>query len=162
MAYDASSDTGYGILGAIGYDFGMFRLEGEIGYRKNDFEQLTGGGRTLGFEGDQSVLSFMGNGYFDIETNSAFTPYFLLGLGYANVDVSDVKTTDDTTADNFDDSVFAYQFGVGVGYAVTDSVILDLNYRYFATSDLEYDALHGKIEGDCSTHNILFGIRYAF
>lgn len=159
---EAQSDMGVGILGAIGYDWGRVRLEGELGYRKNSFDQIATPTGTEGLEGDQDVWSFMVNGAFDIETGSALTPYVLVGLGWAKIDINDFKRASVTRFDTFDDSVFAYQFGVGVGYAVTDSLIFDISYRYFTTSDPEYDDPAGNIEGECSAHNILLGLRFAF
>jgi opacity protein-like surface antigen len=49
-----------------------------------------------------------------------------------------------------DDTVFAYQFGVGAGYAVTETVTLDCKYRYLRT------------EVASPSHNIIAGIRVAF
>ncbi|MFH2219221.1 MAG: outer membrane protein [Pseudomonadota bacterium] len=159
---NVESNTGFGILGAVGYDFGMYRLEGELGYRKNDYDTMTNPTGSAAAEGDQTVWSFMVNGIVDIENDTPFTPYFLLGLGWASLDVNEIKAAGDPTASNYDDSTFAYQFGVGVGYAVTESVTLDLSYRYFATSDPSYDDPAGAVDGEYSTHNIFFGARFAF
>ena len=37
------------------------------------------------------------------------------------------------------DTVLAYHFGAGVGYRLTDNVILQAGYRLQAASDLEFD-----------------------
>ncbi len=58
---EGSYDLGFMVGGALGYDFGAFRAEGEIAYRTNDFDEASSGGVTLPAEGDTSALSFMAN-----------------------------------------------------------------------------------------------------
>ncbi len=60
--------------------------------------------------------------------------------------------------ENDDDTVFAYQVGAGVGYAVTEKVSFDVKYRYFATSDPEFDTT----KAEYSSHNVYAGIRVTF
>ena len=36
---EIKSDTGFRVGGALGYDFGKFRAEGEISYRTNDTDE---------------------------------------------------------------------------------------------------------------------------
>ena len=90
----------------------------------------------------------MVNGFYDVENKTPFTPYIGGGIGFANVDL-----------DSEDDRVFAYQLGIGVGYAIDEVITLDLGYRYFATSDPEF---LGGIKAEYSSHNLLVGIRVTY
>ncbi len=154
---DTEFDTGMVIEGAVGYDFGMFRAEVEIGYRKNDIDEFSALGGSASGDGDFDALSLMANGYLDLENQTAFTPYIGAGIGSAKVSVNDMSIGGILLGDE-DDSVFAYQFGVGVGYSATESLIIDLAYKYFATSDPDFD----PVEAEYDSHNISIGIRYTF
>ncbi len=57
-----SFDPGWNITGALGYDMGMFRVEGEIGYRMIDVDEVTIGGVLFPADGDVTALTFMANG----------------------------------------------------------------------------------------------------
>ena len=74
MEYDA----GVAVIAALGYRMQQFRFEGEIGYQVNDFDQQSGFGQNLDLEGDQTALSFLANVYYDIPTNSRFTPFMVM------------------------------------------------------------------------------------
>lgn len=154
---EAEFDTGVVFEGAVGYDFGMYRLEAEIGYRKNDVDTFSDFGGTVVGGGDVDTLSFMVNYYFDFENHTFLTPYFVTGIGFAEVSANDISVANYPVGSE-DDTVFAYQFGVGVGYSVLESLIIDVGYKYFATSDPEFDF----IEAEYSSHNVFFGIRCFF
>ena len=79
------------------------------------------------------------------------------GIGFAGVSAEDLAAAG-VSVSSYDDTVFAYQFGVGVGYAVEESVTLDFGYRYFATSDPEFNGAEFEFE----SHNISFGVRIIF
>ena len=143
---DMEFKPGYGIAAIGGYDYGDFRLEGEITYRTNDIDTISMSTMSLNdVDADVSTLSLMVNGFYDVETDTPFAPYIGGGVGFANVDL-----------DSEDDIVFAYQLGLGVGYAIDENVTLDLGYRYFATSNPEFE---GGIEAEYTSHNIVLGIR---
>ena len=137
-------DTGLALGLALGYDFGNARVEGEIAYQKNDFNKMSLLGVDIDLTGDATLLSLLVNGYYDFANSSVFTPYIGGGLGFAKVEV--------------DDTVFAYQMGIGVGYAVNEKVTIDTKYRYFATSDIEFYTT----ETEFASHNFLFGARVSF
>lgn len=164
LSGEAEFDTGYNVGVAAGYDFGTARLEAEVAYRENDFDQIeftTSGGALLPLlpdgtyvadaEGELTTLSFMVNGFWDIENASPVTPYLGAGAGLANVD-----------DDDDDDTVFAYQFAAGVGVELTPTIILDIGYRYFATDDPEFDDDGWDYESEYVTHNANLGFRFMF
>ena len=154
---DTEFDTGIGVEAAMGYDFGMFRAEGEIGYRKNDVDTFSILGVSLVGGGDIDALSFMVNGYLDFENQTALTPYIGAGVGVAKVSANDISIGGVALSDE-DDTVFAYQLGVGIGYSVTESLTIDLAYKYFATEDPDFEGT----KAEYGSHNILFGVRINF
>lgn len=156
---EISSDTGYSIGLVLGAEFEYnFRLEAAIGYQANDFDEVSAYGYTASVDGDLSIWTIMLNGYYDFKNSTAFTPFIMAGIGFAEID-ADLDSIAGYNLDlSDDDSVFAYQFGLGVGYALNDSVTLDLKYVYFATEDPDFDGLNAEI----SSHNAVLGIRFNF
>ena len=148
---NTSYDTGWAIGAALGYNFGNTRVEGEVAYQKADEDKAKDSFGSWDATGDISALSFLVNGYYDFTNSSAFTPYLSAGLGFAKVKVTDIGY-------NADDTVFAYQVGAGVGYALNKNVTLDVKYRYFATSDAKFEYETREF----ASHNLLFGVRVNF
>ena len=152
-------DTGLAFGAALGYDFNRFRMEGEISYQTNDVDKIGAQGVFFSATGDATALSFLINGYYDFKNSSKLTPYISAGLGFAQVEFNNLNISGlGFSGSNDEDTVFAYQIGMGIGYAVTEKVTIDLKYRYFGTEDSEYDTT----EAEFSSNNILFGVRFNF
>jgi len=152
-------DTGLAFGAALGYNFSRFRVEGEISYQKNDVDKIGAQGVFLDATGNARALSFSINGYYDFKNRSAFTPYISAGLGFAQVEFNDLDISGlGFSGSSDEDTVFAYQIGIGVGYAVTEKVTIDVKYRYFGTEDSEYDTT----EAEFASNNFLFGVRINF
>jgi len=152
-------DTGLFFGAALGYDFNRFRVEGEIFYQTNDVDKIGALGVFFDATGDATALSFLISGYFDFVNSSAFTPYVSAGLGCAQVEFNDLNISGSGfPGSSDDDSVFAYQIGIGIGYAVTEKVTIDVKYRYFGTENSEYDTT----EAEFASNNFLFGVRVYF
>jgi len=152
-------DTGLAFGAALGYNFSRFRVEGEISYQKNDVDKIEAQGVFLDATGNARALSFLINGYYDFKNRSAFTPYISAGLGFAQVEFNDLDISGlGFSGSSDEDTVFAYQIGIGVGYAVTEKVTIDVKYRYFGTEDSEYDTT----EAEFASNNFLFGVRINF
>lgn len=154
---DAEFDTGVGVGAALGYDFGTTRVEGEVAYRTNDFDKLSTQTKSDESTGDCNSWSFLLNCFFELEGDSPVSLYFVAGLGLSEISVDDV-TRAGRPVGNYSDTVFAYQFGTGLGYAINESVTLDLGYRYFATSDADFDGT----DFEYATSNFTIGARFAF
>ena len=150
-------DPGFATSFAGGVNFGMFRVEGEIGYQVNDFDKasICSGGYCVSgnaSSGDASALSMLGNFYIDFVNNTPFTPFITAGMGVARIGLNDIDGHD------YDDTVFAYQVGVGVAFAINKNMNIDLKYRYFATTDPDFEG----IEAEFASHNVYCGFRYTF
>lgn len=122
------------------------------------------------FKNDISIQTVMLNVYWDFYNSTSFTPYITGGAGVAFID-EDYSTTGLTTTGVSKSSTnLALNAGVGVGWSLTESLILDLQYRYDYYGDgkkvdLTGAAAVGNYEAqakDLSTHSVLAGIRYQF
>jgi len=136
--------TGYDVDLIGGYDFGMFRLEGELGYKRsalksarfnNAFITAFNTGAGTSYTGDEfdlnghtSVLSGMINGLVDFGGNGGVGAYAGGGFGRARV-----KELGDS------DSAWAWQLLAGVYMPVSDNIDVGLKYRYFRTGNLNFD-----------------------
>lgn len=166
LSLNIDYDTGLALDLAMGYRFGAVRLEGEIAYQKNDFNDVTVNGvgslngTGVAYSGDTKTTSFLINGYYDFENDSAFTPYLAAGLGFARVKegfaLPDFGYGPMSWSDS--DTVFAYQIGAGCEYAVTPTISIDARYRYFGTSDPSF----GSTDAEFSSHNLMLGARFKF
>ncbi|MCI5144886.1 MAG: hypothetical protein D3923_05005, partial [Candidatus Electrothrix sp. AR3] len=77
------------VLGAVmGYDVKNIRLEGEVTYQQNDYDQVSDSmGGYKDAAGDLTNLSFLFNGYYDFCNKSPFTPFFGAGIGVSQIEV---------------------------------------------------------------------------
>lgn len=175
-------DPGFGVAGAVGYEFGNgVRLEGEIGYRQNDLDTIKLVGVEGDFsDGDLSTLSFMSNLFYDFtfgfpHTGSPWKPYVVGGIGVAEVSINNavvgtfsvdgmpVPELPNLPFADDENTVFAYQAGAGIGYAVNQQTTVSLDYRYFATEDPSFTDVDGlEFESDYETHNVSLSLRYRF
>ena len=128
---------GYDVDVIGGYDFGMFRLEGELGYKTAKtksarvstafVDALNAGGGTafttstnFGINRKVSAYSAMVNGLLDFGGESGFGGYAGAGAGYANVHQF-----------NGSKGKFAWQLLAGVYMPVSENIDVGLKYRYF-------------------------------
>lgn len=157
---DAAGDkaklkAGYGLLGAVGCDYGSYRFEAEAGYADNNLKTYNG----IDLDGDISVYSLMANAYYDIDAGGSVTPYIGAGVGVAQVSGHNiVESGTSGTPVNDNEMALAYQIGAGVAIPLTSTVDLDARYRYFATTDFSTD--FGNLNVD--SHNVLLGLRVKF
>ncbi len=168
------TDSTVALGGAVGYNWMdndlPIRTELEYMY-KGDFKyKYSDSNSTLTDKIDLHTL--MLNVYWDFYNSTAFTPYLNGGVGVAWVKEK-FSTDTITSAITSDKSSktsanFAFNVGAGVGWSLTDSVILDLAYRYnyygdgtkvTATGTNSEVTTHVK---DIGTHDVVLGLRYEF
>ncbi|MBN2246107.1 MAG: porin family protein [Candidatus Aminicenantes bacterium] len=149
------TDTQSGLYPSIGaghYDnWGHFRVEFDISYRRNSISDIeivemdVVGLSIKGGEGDVTTLSFLLNGWYDLDITERWTVYFGGGLGVGRISlekvyietapvVSNPKVTKTLYIDD-SDWKFAMQAGAGITFALSSAFFVDLGYRYFLTSD---------------------------
>ena len=143
----AFSNSGITLYGAIGSDFGNYRIEGELGYQRNTVSNFTKDISSAGsflpsstvtdLSGNVSVISIMANGYYDIHAGG-IDPYITAGVGGASISFNDINAPASSlqysgSNANAQATAIAYQIGAGIGIPVSKAVKLDVRYRYFAT-----------------------------
>jgi opacity protein-like surface antigen len=135
---------GYDVDAIAGYDFGMFRLEAELGYKRAKADELqvdqglidliedeTGEIITdddVDIGGSVKVLSLMGNGLLDFGGDGLG---FYAGGGFGRAKVK---------AFGESDSAWAMQLIAGVRTAISDNIDAGLKYRYFRTGKLDFES----------------------
>ncbi|WP_419176872.1 outer membrane protein [Desulfosediminicola sp.] len=154
-----SADSGYAMTGALGYDFGGFRLESELGYQGNSIDTARVGGLSLPASGDMTIYSGLLNLYVDFRNESNITPYITAGMGLAHVamDSFDVAGIVSSTS-KYTDTVMIGQVGGGLEMAVNENLALDVRYRYMMTEEAHL----GYLNSELSSHNVYAGLRFKF
>lgn len=129
-SYSFDGDMGWLLGAAVGAHItDNLRGEIELSYSQIDLTTATSGGVTVDvLDGTGAATYLLGNLWYDISTDSGFTPYIGGGLGAGHVSTSGTLPG----PDGFDVEGWgvAYQIGAGVKFAVADNVDLDLGYRY--------------------------------
>ena len=162
---DWAYDFGYTFGGAVGYDFGDFRVDVEVAYLS-----VRGDVTFSGKKDDKAdnltlaVVAGTANAWYDIDTGTPFTPYVGAGAGGANVSAT-IKDTPDYKGTGW---AFAYLGGAGVTYAITPQIEIDLGYRLLGALGVEVTHANYVPDVDASftpsimTHRLALGVRFAF
>ena len=168
---DTAFDPGFNLALAVGHTFRTesplsFRTEAELGYLvlEADQHQISGLGTFSGSaaSGDASAVVGLANAYVDYQLG-AFTPFVSAGIGYADLDLDNVGTTPTGQVLDTDENGVAWQVGVGTAYAVSDTLNIDLSYRYSGIEDVGVTANDGTSSDlDFRNHQVTIGIRKAF
>ncbi|WP_277981945.1 outer membrane protein, partial [Sphingomonas phyllosphaerae] len=137
------SKYGWDVDGIIGYDFGAFRLETEVGYRRasvDSFRTTAGvpisgtaqlpAGTYDNVGGRTSALSFMVNGLLDFGEDDGLQGFVGGGAGVARVQARLNPTSSYTLLDD-SDTVFAWQALAGIRAPLSDHLDVSLKYRFF-------------------------------
>ena len=159
-------DTGVYAGGTGGFDFGFFRLEGELSYRYSEINTITDQDSGIQFpnvDGNLGVFAMMANAYIDLHNASPITPYVGGGIGFAVLNLSDTFGGGGLLYEENDDTVFAYQVGAGLEIALNPRISLDVGYRYFGTDTARFESgITGTTELKFVSHNALVGVRVKF
>jgi outer membrane protein OmpA-like peptidoglycan-associated protein len=143
-------DTGWAAGGKIGYDFVGPRLELEGMYRQNNGTGTVGypNGTFATRSGTINQVSVMANALYDFMPGATITPYIGAGAGIAFVDpsISPGCTMCSTQ--------FAYQGIVGIGYNMAPGWRLDLDGRYYGTTN------PGQYQNN--NFSVMLGLTYKF
>lgn len=113
------------------------------------------------------IHTLMLNVYWDFYNSSDFTPYINAGVGAAWIN-EDFSATTVTAGSDSTTTNLAANIGAGVGWNITDSVILDLAYRYDYYGDgkkVTHTSTNAEITSqvkNIGTHKALLGLRYQF
>jgi len=119
---NVSPQTGWAVGGVIGYDFVGPRVEIEGVYRQNNTNLWIPGAAINGQNGQLGILA---NLLYDFMPGSVITPYIGAGAGIGFVDSNASLSS----------TVFAYQGIVGVSWNVDTNFRVNLDGRYYGTSN---------------------------
>jgi opacity protein-like surface antigen len=118
-------------------------------------------GRVNG-SGDMTADSLLLNFIGVLHGNSRWSPHAGIGIGAARIEASNLKVSGQPLS-NDTATVFAYQLGVGVDYALTGVLALDVGYRFFGSSKPEFTETGGrKFETGYYNHSLVLGLRLGF
>ncbi|MEI8102293.1 MAG: outer membrane beta-barrel protein [Chlorobium sp.] len=161
------------LSGAIGYDYGSCRLEGELGSLRNNFKSLVMTGTdengapfsdaSYACKGNVSIVSFMANGYYDFNPGGNVKLYTTVGVGCARVSFNNVGRASENYGNNINTMSLASQIGAGVTTPITENISIDIRYRYFMTSNMtvnwDYKGKDYNNNTSIKSHSISVGTR---
>lgn len=171
-------DVGFIVSGAIGMSLddltgiSGLRTELEVGYFENEIDAHTvnfddgtsatiGGGDAFG---ETSAIFGLLNLYYDFTQFGRIKPFIGGGVGIASVELEDQAVNLGGTkvlALDDEDTGFAYQLSAGANVTITDSVDLELGYRYLGINGVELEAVDGtSSDVDVDNHIIYGGLRF--
>lgn len=159
----------------VGYDFGGFRAEAEVSYREagvtgvRSIVGLANGTQTLSPAGTydyaggrSSALSFMVNGLFDFGDDDGVQGFVGGGAGVARVKARYGLNTNANFIDD-SDTVFAWQAIAGIRAPLSESVDVQLKYRFFNADDVNLVDASGRATSHrFRSHSILGGLVFNF
>ena len=171
MPWKGLGNTGWDGGLFVGYDLGGFRIEGEASMKKARIEEYTSnirfpGGALTGTRpavGNTKVTSFMLNAMGDFGDDDGTSAFVGAGVGYAKVRLDDFGAFSNQPAFLDDsDGGLAWQLFAGVRQAISDSVDVQLKYRYFNASGVDLTTGANNAETSFSSHSLLGGISFNF
>jgi len=172
-------DSKYGsdFDGIIGYDFGGFRAEAEVGYKTAVLDSyssttttpygaaplLAAPGTFNGVGGKTTSLSFMVNGLLDFGADDGLQGFVGGGAGVARVKADDYALRQSGGFLNDSDTGFAWQVLAGVRAPLTSNIDVGLKYRFFNAPNVDLvDRIGRDVETRFRSHSILGSLIFNF
>lgn len=168
---------------ALGVDMGYYydlpvRVEAEYIYHgKAEFSQgpttvllQNGNVGSASHSFKVKAHSLMANAFYDFQNDSLFTPYLGFGLGLAYLDTKYKANTFNggsySGSTSHDQVNFAWNVGGGVAYSFSDTMALDLGYRYLdlgeaKTGSITQGGFSGSNKIDYTAHQFSVGVRFS-
>jgi outer membrane protein OmpA-like peptidoglycan-associated protein len=155
-------DSGFAVGARIGYEEGPWRFETEYAYRRNEADRITLGGASFGnIGGSRQAHAFLANLIYEIDFGWPVKPH--IGAGIGGVYMKD-KASAPGLGTFFNDNTWeiGYQGIGGLRYDLTQNIAVDLDYRYFATTDARFHVpgTSATYKTGYSTHNVMASIVY--
>ena len=139
-----------------GLDAGIL-ISGSVGDIGVSTGELVADGR-----GEMVTTGLYFNGYYDLDTGSAWTPFIGVGIGYGDAEVTFNPSGVNVISDK--DSSTMYQLITGIGFDLTDSANLYAQVRYRDSGDITVDSALLLAEFDIENESMVYdmGVRYSF
>ena len=180
-----SQKTGYDVDGVVDYDFGMFRLEGELAYKHARLKDAALSpdamaalflGTTIktivpAATGRSNVLSGMVNGLIDFGPSNGLNGSVGLGAGEARANYRAGLVPSSALNFTGQSRAFAWQALAEVRYPISENVDIGLKYRYFQTAKLNFGpfcettcttALPYRLRGKYTSNSVLASLLFNF
>lgn len=163
----AEFDSGSLFGGAIGKQFGPFRVEGEIAYRSNDVSAVGLSGYQQGEEaGDFASLGLGVNVLYERNLFGSEKAVSYIGGGLVYIQEIDFDLRSSTNEEvSFSDSGFGFQLIAGARYELSKNWDLFAEARYFDGGSLTLDSetnSGSSLEADYSSTAVVVGVGYRF
>ena len=163
--------TGVDLDLIAGYDFGMFRAEAELGYKRASIDELAFSPAFIDppepveVDGNVRVWSAMANLMLDFGDEDDWSGYIGAGAGLADVrykiGIDDLEGLDGGTVSDSDSSI-AWQLIAGMRKAISYNLDLGVKYRYFVAPKVSYEDDLGELSGKFKSHSLLASLIYNF
>jgi opacity protein-like surface antigen len=161
---DAKYQDSPTIGGGVGLKWNWFRTDITFDYGSQpDYQGFLFAG-TPSVKAKVTNMTTLLNGYFDLGTWWGFTPYLGAGVGTTYLKPASFSIFPATAFAVTNEGRWAFSWAgiVGVGYAMSPGLMLDINYRF-----LEVGNAHTRVEtlgdinyGDWTGHEFRLGLRY--
>jgi outer membrane protein OmpA-like peptidoglycan-associated protein len=146
-----TTNLGWTAGGMIGYDFIGPRVELEARFMQNT-GTLTVPGTFLSSAATINQVPIMANVYYDFNAGGQFVPYIGAGLG---IDINNMQVGGNTNSNS--GVQFAYQGMIGVGYNIDSQFRINLEGRYFGSTQPNYNfnvgGGGGTVSGNYNNNN---------
>ncbi len=144
-----------------GYDFGFFRAEAELGYKRARIDESDPSIPNFGpFDGDGGkarAVSAMVNVMADFGSDDGISFFVGGGAGVART-----KYTIDAISFGATDSNLAYQFIAGARAAISPNIDAGLKYRYFTSKYNLEESDAEEVLGRWKSHSLLASLIFNF
>jgi opacity protein-like surface antigen len=169
---DTKMDVGYLVGAAVGLRWNDFlRSEIEVAYGSNSANHLESAAYGVPYPntpatGTIGAAYLLGNIWADWKNNSPLTPYAGGGVGVAFVKNSGVDFSGIYGFADSNQTRLAWQLGAGIKYDISDSMALDIGYRYLNVNNLYFVNTNlgagGDFNGNMHTHIVRAGLTFNF
>ena len=162
----------------VGYDFYPMhqvpvRAEIEYAIRTNSKTEWDSKdfGDLVTLKGQWNLQTLFLNAYWDFHNDTAFTPYIGGGLGLGFIQSEyEISASgagmSGSGSENFTNTVFAWNAGAGVAYAITDNLSADLAYRFvglgYHENEKTIEGVKAKVGMAPYANEFSLGLRYTF
>jgi outer membrane protein OmpA-like peptidoglycan-associated protein len=154
-------NSGFAAGARIGYEEGSWRFEAEYTYRRNEADRITSGGVNFNnIGGSRQAHAFLANLIYEMDFGWPVKPH--IGGGIGGVLLKDKLNGPGLPILNDSNWEIGYQGIGGLRYDLTPNIAIDLDYRYFATTDPRFHVTGNGIpyKTGYSTHNVMASIVY--
>ncbi len=117
--------------------------------------------------------TWMVNDYYNFDTQTLFTPYVTASVGYTKVTLEGAGKGSIPVNNKTTDNNIAWNLGLGVAYAVTPQLSLDVGYKYTNYGEIKTKHVDvgsqgfagnfvGTMKAKVTSQELTAGVRYQF